>query len=455
MRIAIACLFAAATSACGPVPATPASSAEVAERADAYLRAHVDSGRFSGAVLLARDGKPLFARAYGFANEARRTPNSVATRFPIASVTKTFTATLVMQHERRGLLPLADSLCMHVAPCPAHWQAITIRHLLMHTAGVPDYARTADFAAKRGEPRTVDGLIAEFRELPLEFTPGAKYAYSNSNYILLGHILEKTGGKPFAELLRDGILTPLGMADTGMLSDVGAPDALARGYRPDGARNAEADFVHPSWLYAAGGMYSTVENLLEWDRALRSGSVLPPGQLALMWSTEHGAYGYGWQLMQESPQSLGRRLVFHAGGITGHASDFVRYPDEGVSVIILANLMPVPLAEISRDLSAIVFGERHAVPAVRRPAAIDPALYDSYAGRYQLAPDVEIAVWREGDRLLVQATGQPRDVAVPESAQTFYSRVSPVRLSFVTDASGRAVSLVLHAPDGDLSAPRK
>jgi hypothetical protein len=174
-----------------------------------------------------------------------------------------------------------------------------------------------------------------------------------------------------------------------------------------------------------------------------------------MWSPEHGAYGFGWQLMRPSPQSLNRTLVFHAGGTSGYATDFLRYPQEQVTVILLANLLPVPLAEISRDLSAIVFGEPFQIAVARKPARVDPALYGEYAGVYGLAPNVDITVAREGDRLTVQATGQPMDVAIPESATTFYSRISPVRISFVRNAAGKVSRLILHQPGADLPAHRK
>ncbi|HEU4779778.1 MAG TPA: serine hydrolase, partial [Steroidobacteraceae bacterium] len=292
-------------------------------------------------------------------------------------------------------------------------------------------------------------------ELPLEFAPGARYSYTNSGYVVLGSILEKASGRTYAQLLQELIFTPLGMRDTGLDANGPTRPKLALGYRPDGVRNARAEDVDPSWLHAAGGIYSTVEDLLKWDRAQISGSVLPRETLEQMWSPEHGVYGFGWQLLKASPQSLNRTLVFHAGGIKGHATDFLHYPREQVTVILLANLLPVPLAEISRDLSAIMFGESFVMPLLRKPAQVNPALYDEYVGKYQFAPNVDITVAREGDRLTVQATGQPKDVAIAESATMFYSRISPVRISFMRDGTGKVSRLILHEPGGDRPVPRK
>jgi CubicO group peptidase (beta-lactamase class C family) len=442
-----------ALAACGR--AADVSDAEVAARADAYMQARVAAGTFNGTVLLVRGGRTLFVRGYGFANEEARVRNDAATRFATASITKTFTAALVMKLRQEGRLELEDPLCRHLVPCPSHWQPVTLSHLLTHKTGIPDYARTADFPRKMHERRSIEQLIAEFRDRPLEFAPGAKHSYSNSNYVLLGAVLEKVAGKPYGVLLREKILVPLGMRDSGIEDGDGSSPLLAIGYKPHGVRNVVADTVDPSWLYAAGAVYSTVGDLAKWAQAMHTGAILDREDVAQMWSHTHGRYGFGWQLLEPSSQTLNRRLVFHAGGTTGVATDLLHYPDEDVTVILLANLLPVPLADISRDLSAIVFGERPAVPAVRRVARVDAAVYDEYVGDYQLAPNVTITVSKEGDQLAVQATGQPRDIAIPESATTFYSRISPVRLSFVRDAAGKVSRLVLHESSRDLVAPRK
>jgi hypothetical protein len=172
----------------------------IAAEADVYLRAKTQAGAFSGTVLLARGGKVLFVKGYGFANEEWCIPNDADTRFPIASVTKTFTAALVMKLRQQGRLALEDPLCKFLAPCPESWRAITLRHLLLQTTGIPDYARDRDFIAKVRQRQSLPELIGVFRDRPLEFTPGARHAYSNSNYILLGAVLEEASGRSYEAL---------------------------------------------------------------------------------------------------------------------------------------------------------------------------------------------------------------------------------------------------------------
>ena len=428
---------------------------DISRNADQYLQALSESGRFSGTALLARDGQTLFVKGYGFADEKAQLPNSASTRFPAASITKTFTATMVLQLQKRGSLAISDPMCKYVEPCPPAWQSITLRHLLMHTSGIPNYASAPDFESRSRTRRSADEIIATFRDLPLEFAPGARYHYSNSGYFLLGTVLEKVSGRTYATLLADFILKPLGMSDSGCLTGEREPPALATGYRPHGANNAAANNVDPSWLFAAGCIYSTVEDLHKWERALSTDALLPRSELEAMWSKDLGEYGYGWQILPPSPQTLNRSLVLHAGGIPGFSTDLLRYPNEHVTVIILANLNPVGMPEVSRSLSAIVFGEHYAMPPVRRPHKIDPAIYDTYVGRYEINPAISLDVTREGNQLIVQATGQQRDIAVPESPDTFYSRISPSRLTFVKDDSGKVDRLVIHDPDRDIPAIRK
>jgi CubicO group peptidase (beta-lactamase class C family) len=445
--VAACCFATACTSGSAPE--------EVARKAEQYLQALTDSGRFSGTVLLARQGKTLFVKGYGFANEESQVPNAAATRFPIASITKTFTATLVLQQQELDRLSIADPVCKHFEPCPPAWRDITIRHLLMHTSGIPNFTVAPDFMTQAAKRRTPEEVIATFRDLPLQFAPGAKYHYSNSGYFVLGAILEKVSGKSFPALLEESIFKPLGMNDSGHDNQAPVQPPLAIGYRPHGALNATADFVDSSWLYAMGGGFSTVEDLHKFVLALSTDALLPPRELAGMWSPELGQYGYGWQMLPPSAQTLNRQLVFHAGGIPGYSTDLLRYPDDDVTVIILANLHPVALAEVSRDLSAIVLGESYSVPPVRRAAKIDPAVYNDYAGLYEINPNVSITVAREGDQLAVQATGQPKDFAVPESETTFFSRISPARLSFAKDATGKVDRLIIHDADRDIPAIRK
>lgn len=437
--------YACADPQPGPTPA------EIAEMADAYLQAQADAGFFSGAALIAHDGVPIFSKGYGYADLERRIPNTTTTPFRIASITKTFTATLVMRLHQRGTLDITRSVCEYVEPCPGTWQPVTLHHLLTHTSGIYNYTELTDFRARSRASQGPDRIVELFRDRPLAFAPGERYSYSNSNYFLLGQVLERVTDHGYEDLLKAELLEPIGMVNTGVKTPAGL--TLAHGYVPDGMSFAHADDMDMAWVFAAGGMFSTVEDLLEWDQALRGERILPQSVLELMWTADKGPYGYGWQVLPPAPQTLNRRLLLHAGGLYGFATDLLRYPSERLTVIILANLETSPMAVISRDLSAIALGEPYSLPVVRRAIALDPHVYDDYVGEYEIGPEVMLQVMREDDRLIVQATGQPRDVAIPESESRFFSRRVDAQLSFTRDTNGRVTHATIHQGGRDIVAP--
>lgn len=449
------CGLVLAASLLGTVATPSARQHDIATQAHAYLQAQTDAGFFSGAVLIARDGAPVFAKAYGQANAEWQIPNTLDTRFRIASISKTFTAALVMQFEERGRLSVTDRLCGFLESCPEAWAPLTIHHLLTHTSGIPDYVRLPDFGSLSRQAYAPSRIITLVRDKALEAAPGERYLYSNANYVLLGLVLERISGVPFERLLHEQLLAPLGMTNTGIDHASTLVANRASGYVPDGAGLANADFIDTTWVFGAGQMYSTVGDLLMWDQAWRQGRVVRDETRIRMWRADRGDYGYGWQVLGAWPPGINKRLVLHAGGLHGFATDLLSYPDENVTIVILANLMTAPMAVISRDLSAIMFKAPYALPVVRRAIDVNPALYDTYAGDYQLAPNVVLNVRREGNRLVVQATDQAPDVAVPESELRFFSRKVDAQITFARDAAGRVTHLTVHSGGRDTVAPRR
>jgi CubicO group peptidase (beta-lactamase class C family) len=259
-------------------PAAPAGlgAAALAQKVDELLDAHVKLNDFHGAVLLARDGKPLVAKGYGFANIEWQVPNTPDTKFRIGSITKQFTAMLVMQLREQGKVKLEDSVCAYMTPCPEAWKPVTIHHLLTHTSGIPSYTGLAEWRKVNMVPKTIDEMIGFFRDLPLQWVPGEKYAYNNSGYFLLGVVIEKVSGKKYEEALRELILAPLGMHDTGYDWPGPIMPRRAAGYQGRGPALQNAPALDMQQPYAAGSMYSTVEDLLKWDQALYTAQGPPP-----------------------------------------------------------------------------------------------------------------------------------------------------------------------------------
>jgi CubicO group peptidase (beta-lactamase class C family) len=306
-------------------------------------------------VLVADGDGILLSQGYGLADRDAGLPNTPTTRFRLGSLTKQFTAMAILLLQQQGKLDVRDPMCTYLPNCPATWQPITIHHLLTHTSGIPDLTRFPDFEATKQTPSPPEATIARFADRPLAFRPGTQWDYSNSNYILLGSIIEKASGQPYADFMQQAIFVPLGMRDSGYET---SQSGLAVGYSDRSA--ARADAVDMSIPYAAGALYSTVEDLYRWDQALASGHLVSQDLLDRMFAAHaaipnsNGAsYGYGWEIGQQQ----GHAYQAHAGGIEGFSSFIIRFPGDQVTVIVLGNQQDVnPRAIASPIAEAIIEG---------------------------------------------------------------------------------------------------
>jgi D-alanyl-D-alanine carboxypeptidase len=336
----------------GPIAASAAPPAESrAARADALMAEFVRPDEFSGVVLIAKDGKPVFRKAYGLANREWNVPNVATGKFRIGSMTKAFTATAILQLQEAGKLSIDDPISKYYAAAPASWHAVTLRHLLTHTSGIPSYTDLPNFFAEQSRlDRTPEEIIKLTQDAPLQFVPGSKFSYDNTGYIILGYVIEKVSGQTYADYVRQHILAPLGMKDSGYdVSETVLPQRAA-GYAnsPSGVTNAP--FLSMTLPFAAGSIYSTVDDLLTWDQALyAAGKPLGAASLKAMFTDNGHGYGFGWGIADLH----GHRLITHAGGINGFVSEFERYPDDKLTVIVLSNYAGAPVGEIGTDLAAI------------------------------------------------------------------------------------------------------
>lgn len=332
-----------------------------ASRVDTYLRQLANSGHLNGAVLLAHNGV-IFSKGYGAASQETHAPNTPETMFRIGSVSKQFTAMAILILQERGKLHISDALCTYIANCPQGWQPITLKHLLTHSSGIPDYTDAPDFLTYWTQPQTPTQLIDRFKALPLNFAPGSKFNYSNSGYVLLGYIIEEVSGQSYANFLRENIFTPLNMAHSGYDSSAIQP-GHAEGYYRD---NSPADVYDISWAYAAGALYSSVEDLYTWDLALSAHRLVsqqsindmftvhilcaPPGSRKNCDLGTDQGYGYGWFIASEP---LGK-FIYHVGHIDGFFTLNGFYPTKNIQVIVLTNEETANVLQIGRDLARMV-----------------------------------------------------------------------------------------------------
>ncbi|QOY95625.1 beta-lactamase family protein [Massilia sp. UMI-21] len=345
-----------------------------AVRADALddaIRREMQRRQVPGvAVVVVKDGRIVREQGYGLANVEHGVPVTPDTMFQSASVGKTFTAALVLLLEKDGKLTLDDPVARHLPGAPAAWQGITIRHLLTHTSGLGDPYTKIDLR----KDYTDEELIALEAAMPLLFAPGERFAYSNAGYHLLGFICNRVGGKFFGEQLKERLFAPLGMG-ADVISEADIVAHRAAGYERIDGKLRNQRWVAPSLNRTAdGAIYLSARDLARWDLALGGETILDARMKQASWTPprladgSQGPYGYGWYVGTQN----GHRTIQHGGAWQGFKSVILRYPDDRLSVIVLANSAAARQGRIA-DLVAA-----HYVPALAPTRA--PAIADGKPG---------------------------------------------------------------------------
>ncbi|HEX6279550.1 MAG TPA: serine hydrolase [Pyrinomonadaceae bacterium] len=431
--------------------ATP-STEEIVSKVNEYMAAAERIDRFNGSILVARDGKPIVARGYGMANVEWDVKNTPQTAFRLGSVTKPFTSVAIMMLQERGKLSVSDPACKYVSDCPQAWEPITIRHLLTHTSGIPNYTAFPGFIEKRGMlPISTAELMAEYRGKPLDFAPGEKNSYSNSGYHLLGLIIEKASGRSYADFLQENIFTPLGMKQTGYDTHNSVIRYRAAGYRRNDSGFVNAPYMDMLIPYSAGALYSTVEDLLKFDQALLSDKLLTQKSKEEMFTPFKNNYALGWGVGKR----FDRAATAHGGAINGFASQFIRFPEDNVTIAVLSNVQGSGVDKVANALGSIVFGAKYELPKERKAIAVASTVLDQYAGEYQLLPSIVAAVTNEDGKLMFKIDGQPKFELFPESETDFFMKAVDAQVTFVKDEAGKVVRMLFKQGSGSgIPAPK-
>jgi CubicO group peptidase (beta-lactamase class C family) len=388
-------------------------------------------------VLAAKNGRAVFKRAYGLADLEFSTMLEPDMLMRIGSVTKQFTAGVILRLEELGKLRATDSVATHLPEYPATGRTITIEHLLTHTSGVPNFTALPEYAAGQARRLSVDTLLAMFRDRPLDFPPGTRFSYSNSGYALLGAIIERVTQQSFAESLREYVLVPVGARDTRYDSFERILPRRAHGYERDVAGYRNAPYLDMSQPYAAGALVSTVDDLLTWDTALSEGRILKRESLARMMAPFKLAdgtlsrYGYGWALADYA----GHAVAEHSGGINGFRCHVVRIADANVYVAVLSNDGSADrrCSRLARKIASLLVG----APLAEPPAtALPPSILDQFAGRYQFPNNRWVSIARDGDRLRIDGPGG-EGILYAVRGDQFQERGGVARFAFQRDGDGR------------------
>jgi CubicO group peptidase (beta-lactamase class C family) len=520
--------------------------------------------QFNGTALVAENGKVIYKGGFGMANMEWAIPNTPDTKFRLGSITKQFTSMLTLQLVEQNKIKLDAKISDYLPDYRKDTgQKVTIHNLLTHTSGIPNYtAQPGFFENVSRNPFKVNEFVKKYASGDLEFEPGSKYNYSNSGYFLLGAIIERVTGKTYEQVLQENIFGPLDMKNSGYDHSDTIVAKRAAGYRKtlDGYTNAA--YLDTSIPYAAGSLYSTVEDLYLWDQALYTDKLISAKTKELMYKPFLEDYAYGWVVTNASFKLNDQpvQIITHDGGINGFSTTIVRFPKEKHLIVLLDNTgqnvarvsdriakilytQPYDAPKMSiaealdktirekgiaaaimqyRELKAkqiatydfaenqlnglgyqllrsgkakeaveifklnveaypqasnpydslgeayLAINERDlaitnykkslelnpkntsAIEALKRlenpsaPVTVDASVVDAYVGEYELAPGFILRVFREGDKLMTQATGQEKFEIVAESETTFAPRSFPAKLTFVKDSEGHVTGVRLN-----------
>ena len=518
-------------------------------------------GQFNGSALVAENGKVVYKGAFGMANVEWGIGNTPDTKFRLGSITKQFTATAILQLVEQGKIKLDAKLTEYLPEYRKDTgDKVTIHHLLTHTSGIPSYTSLPGFFENVSRnPYKVDEFVKKYASGDLEFEPGSKFSYNNSGYFLLGAIIEHVTGKSYEQVLKQNIFDPLGMKNTGYDHHNTIIPKRASGYSltPVVSNAAYLDMSIP---YAAGSLYSTVEDLYLWDQALYTDKVLSVASKELMYKPFLQNYAYGWAIRNASFKVNNNDVptIAHGGGINGFTTIIVRFPKEKNLIVMLDNTGTQYLDRLSDSIAKIIYNQPYDPPKVsivapleqiikekgvdaaithyrelkakqaattdfsepelnrlgyqllrtgkvkeaieifklnveaypkasntydslaeaylannerelaiqnykksvelnpnntnavetlkrleKGPVVVDAKVLDTYVGEYELRPGFVMRVFRDGDKLMTEATGQPSFEIFPESETVFSPRVFPAKLTFVKDADGKVNTLKL------------
>jgi len=329
-------------------------------------------------IAVARDGATVYTHAYGYANLANKTPATVETHYEIGSITKQFTATAILQLKEAAKLSLDDRLARWIPEYPRAAK-VTIRELLQQTTGIPDYVAVNHFEKIAGTQQpSFAAILVLIDKKPLEFTPGSKFTYSNTNYILLGEIVERASGTTWEAYVRNHLFAPAHMMQSGFIDDEAKLQPMATGYVADKKGVRVAPPLLSGWAWSAGAIVSTVDDMLAWDSALFRGLLINQTDLAAMFAPgreafgKNSTYGFGWVI----DTADGHKRIWHNGGTFGFLSANLVFPKDRMAVIVLQNADTIAAPESTAQRIFEAFQPTALVSAMGEDPAVTARVRD-------------------------------------------------------------------------------
>ena len=437
----------------------------LASQVDALFEGSVRSDTPGAAVLIARGGKIKLEKGYGLARVESRLPVTSETRFRIGSITKQFTAAAILKLEEEGELSVNDPVSKYIPDWPKGGE-VTIRHLLTHSSGIHNFTAKPAFQTNVTVATSLEALISSFKNDPYDFAPGEKFLYSNSGYVLLGFIIEKVSGEAYASYLRRTFFEPLGMKNTGVYPTGPTLENEAFGYSYENGAVQRSVNWEMSNVASAGNLYSTARDLFLWNEALFSGRVLSAASARAAFTVgvlagddpshpQDTGYGYGWTIDRLG----GAREISHGGELAGFGSYLLRLPEYNLTVVVLLNCVPhLPRLQqwsLAREIARLALGPE--LPPKAEASAVTnlPSVaLEAVVGRYDMGASMTLNVTRNEDHIYMEVTGRKKFEILPESERTFFVKSGEAEATFVKNANGQIIKVILKQGDQRIDATK-
>ena len=420
---------------------------DVKARLDTILDTYAGLHKFNGSALIVKNGLVLLDKGYGYRNAANKVLNDDKTIYQLGSITKQFTAAVIQQLQEEKKLNVKDKLSKYFPAYPKG-DSINIEQLMTHTSGIYNYTNNSDFMANEvSKPASREKIMALFKDRPLDFSPGTSWSYSNSGYSLLGYIITIASGRPYEELVRKYIFSPLQMTHSGFDFTHLKSNEKATGYFKIDNKNAvPAPIVDSSVSFSAGAIYSTTGDLFRWHTALQQNIILSKNQQEVAYTPVKNNYGYGWG----TDSVEGKRRLSHSGGIHGFTTNISRVPADNVCIVLLSNASDGTLGDITKTIFNVLYNKPYELPKERNSIKVPEEKLKQYIGEYEIRPALHVLISVKNGELVASPTGQPESVIYAEREDFFFVKEQDIQIEFTRNEHKEVTGFILHQGGADI-----
>lgn len=408
---------------------------------------YIPNTSIGSSILVAEDDKIIYQNTFGLANLELNVPLQKNMVFGIGSITKQFTAVSIMKLVEQKKISLSDKISYYIANYPPG-DKITIEHLLRHTSGIKSFEKLPRFKGKNGKFKacTPIEVIEEIKKIPLEFTPGTKWSYSNSGYFILGYIIEQVSGKTFQKHLEEDVFLPLNLRHTVYGSNSDIINRKTSGYKLVNNDFEQANYLSMSLAYSAGAIFSTTTDVYNWYLKLFNGQIIKQETLAMMCqptklkSGETCNYGLGFFI----DEMYGKKVVGHTGGLNGYSASVLYLPKEKIFVSVFSNVEGYHPGILSKNIMALAMGK-----PLRKKSQIniESTTLKGYEGNYRHKNGMILAVGENNKELVAKLSGNSFKLK-PHAIDSFYIDGLDVAVRFKRNVEKEIIELIQSKTNG-------